>query len=147
MSFLWRGGMRADNVNQRVLVELMDFHPEIIFVGLGGNDISVNSSPRQTSEDIVKKATVFSDNGAKNVYISEIMTKGQFSKTPGLKKEIFEKKSNQQTLEKEIRTILCDIHFPEHYDENKVHLNAKRTVKVPGMKKFQCRLSRVLCRH
>lgn len=103
------GGMRADNVNQRVLLELMDFHPETVFVGLGGNDISVNSSPRQTSEDIVKKATVFSDNGAKNVYISEIMTKGQFSKTPGLKKEIFEKKRNQQTLEKEIRTILCDI--------------------------------------
>lgn len=44
------GGMRADNVNQRVLLELMDFHPETVFVGLGGNDISVNSSPRQTSK-------------------------------------------------------------------------------------------------
>lgn len=152
MSFLWRGGMRADNVNQRVLVELMDFHPETVFVGLGGNDISVNSSPRQTSEDIVKKATVFSDNGAKDVYISEIMTKGQFSKTPGLKKEIFEKK--RKVINKHLRkkygrffVTFSDIHFPEHYDENKVHLNAKRTVKVPGMKKFQCIISRVLCKH
>lgn len=146
------GGMRADSVIQRVLCELMDFHPETVFVCLGGNDISVNSSPRQTFEDIVNVVSILSENGHKNVYISEIITRGQFSKPPGLTKEIFDKKGkviNKQLRKKYGRFFVTfsDIHFPEHYDADKVHLNTKGTGKVPGMKKFQCRFSRVLCRH
>lgn len=96
--------------------------------------------------------SILSENGHKNVYISEIITRGQLSKPPGLTKEIFDKKGkviNKQLRKKYGRFFVTfsDIHFPEHYDADKVHLNTKGTGKVPGMKKFQCRFSRVLCRH
>lgn len=148
------GGMRADSVDQRVLRALMEFQPETVFVCLGGNDISMNSSPRQTFDDITKVVNILTNNGAKNVYIGEIMTRGQFSRSPGLTKEIFDKKRkliNKHLKKKYGRFFVTfsDIHFPDHYDEDKVHLNTARTVRdsVPGMKKFQCRLLHVLCRH
>lgn len=45
-----------------------------------------------------------------------------------------EEETHQQKLEKEIQTILCaltfsDIHFPDHYDEDKVHLNPDRSAR------------------
>lgn len=145
--------MRADRVDQRVFCALLEFQPETVFVCIGGNDISMNSSPRQTFENINEIVNILTNNGTKNVYIGEIMTRGQFSRSPGLTKEMFDKKRkliNKNLKKKYGRFFVTfsDIHFPDHYDKDKVHLNTDRTVRdsVPGMKKFQCRLIRVLCR-
>lgn len=138
--------MRADNVNQRVLLELMDFHPETVFVGLGGNDISVNSSPRQTS----KKRLFFLTMVLKTCISAKSRQKDSFQKRQVWRKKFLKRKEINKHLRKKYGRFFVtfsDIYFPEHYDKNKFHLNAKRTVKVPGMKKFQFRLSRVLCRH
>lgn len=56
-------GMRADSVNPRVLCEWIKFHPETVLVCPGGNDISVNSRPRQTFENIINVVTIHTVNG------------------------------------------------------------------------------------
>lgn len=58
------------------MCELMDFYLEIVFVCLGGNDISVNFSLWLIFEDIVNVVFIFFENGYKNVYISEIIIRG-----------------------------------------------------------------------
>ena len=147
------GGMRADNPHQEVLKSCIDFQPDAVFLCIGGNDISAESSPRQTFEHIVNIANSFEAHGTKTVYIGEIMTRGQFWKSPGLTKETFDKKRkliNRHLRKKYGRLFVTfpDIHFPEHYATDGVHLNTSRTDRLtPGMKKFQCRLSQVLCRH
>lgn len=156
--FFGVGGMRADRPHQEVLNQLLEFQPDTVFVFIGGNDISVNSSPRQTFDDIVNIMDSIDNNVATTVYIGEILTRGQFSKSPGLTKDIFDRKRkliNKKLKKKYGRLFVTfpDIHFPDHYDKNNVHLNSTRTAtdsthtSVPGKKKFQCRIARVLCRH
>lgn len=90
--FFGVGGKRADRPHQEVLNQLLEFQPDTMFVFIGGNDISVNSSPRQTFDDIVNIMDSIDYNGATTVYIGENLTRGQFSNSPGLTKDIFDRK-------------------------------------------------------
>lgn len=69
-----------------------------------------------------------------------LLTRELFFISPELTKERCEKQETYQ----QAPVTASDIQFLDHYDEDKVHLNAKNTVRdsVPGMKKYQCRLYR-----
>ena len=147
--------MRADNVNQSILGDLLDFNPDTVFLCLGGNDITVDSCPRQIFNNIVD---IVNTRGAKTVYISEILTRGLFLKYPGLTKKTFDRKRKliNKHLQKKYGHLFVtfpDIHFPKHYDDDRVHLYGRSPgqtsthTSVHGMKKFMCRIARVLCRH
>lgn len=103
--FFGVGGKRADRPHQEVLNQLLEFQPDAMFVFIGGNDISVNSSPRQTFDDIVNIMDSIDYNGATTVYIGEILTRGQFSNSPGLTKDIFDRK-RELINKKHFRTFI-----------------------------------------
>ena len=86
--------MRADNPHQKVLKSCIDFQPDVVFLCIGGNDISAESSPRQIFEHIVNIANTFRSRGTKTAYIGEIMTRRQFCKSRGLTKGISTRKGN-----------------------------------------------------
>lgn len=69
-----------------------------------------------------------------------LLTRELFFISPELTKERCEKQETYQ----QAPVTASDIQFLDHYDEDKVHLNAKNTVRdsVPGMKNYQCRLYR-----
>lgn len=69
-----------------------------------------------------------------------LLTREYFFISPELTKERFEKQETYQ----QAPVTASDIQFLDHCDEDKVHLNAKNTVRdsVPGMKNYQCRLYR-----
>lgn len=150
-SFYGVGGMRADSINKEALRRLIEFHPHTVCVCLGGNDISTSSTPKKTYEDIIEFVKLLENSGVNTVYVCEIMTRGKFLKTPGLDKKTFDKKRkliNDHLRKKFGQRYLSfpDIHFPKHYDRDGVHLS-ETTTSNSGMKKFQCRLARVMCRH
>ena len=64
--------------------KLTDFNPDVYFVCLGGNDIRSDSNP----SDLVKKILIVTDkmkeSGVKKIYVSEISTRGNFKRVPGL---------------------------------------------------------------
>ena len=105
--FFGVGGMRADRPHQEVLNQLLEFQPDTVFVFIGGNDISVNSSPRQTFDDILSIMDSIDYNGATTVYIGEILTRGQFSKSPGLAKKYSTGKENWSTRNLKRNTEDC----------------------------------------
>ena len=151
------GGMRADSPNNEPLRQLIRFQPDTVCICLGGNDISVDSSPKKTYEDIVGVVDCLRNSGIEMVYICEILTRGQFRKSPGLNKKTFDKKrklinKKLRKTYKEFFVTFSDIHYPDHYDTDGVHINSTISIRdgrpaASGMKKFQCRLARILCRH
>ena len=101
-----------------MLKSCIDFKPGAVFLLLciGGNYISVESSPWQTYEHIVNIAQPFKARGTKTVHIGEVMTRGQFCKSSGLTKETFDKKRkliNKHLRKKYGRLFVTfpDIHF------------------------------------
>ena len=144
------GGMRADNPHEGLLREMLCFKPNALFICLGGNDITADCSTKEIFDKIVG---IVSDakSVAEHVYICEIMTRGIFRAT-GLRKKEFDKK--RRLLNRYLRktygqyfVTFSDIRYPTHYDKDRVHLSTTTEGTVCGMKKFQCRISRILCRH
>ena len=68
--------------------------PNVIFLAIGGNDISVLSTAADIFEDICKLVKTFKEAGVQEVFISEKLPRAEFSKSkpPGLTKARF----NQQ---------------------------------------------------
>jgi lysophospholipase L1-like esterase len=150
--------MRAKyTINQEALNDLLEFNPESVFLCVGGNDITVDFCPREIFNNIITIVNILKNHGTKYIYVSEILTRGKFPKSPELTKQTFDKKRTliNKYLQKTYGHFFVtfpDIHFPNHYEDDQVHISCRRTVRqthssVPGMKKYQCRIVRVLCRH
>ncbi|KAH3889396.1 hypothetical protein DPMN_013450 [Dreissena polymorpha] len=76
---------------------------DIAIVAVGGNDITPTSQPKEIGRRITEIVNEIHRNGCEHVYVTEIITRGNLSKCPGLQKICFDRQSqNQQVPSKNI---------------------------------------------
>ncbi|XP_021350938.1 uncharacterized protein LOC110448818 [Mizuhopecten yessoensis] len=125
--FFGRGGLRTDRMDQRFVRQAIATGAEFAFLHVGGNDISPTSTPREIFERIVELVFTFNNAGMKKVWVAEIITRGNFSKVPGLTKEAYECQRIR------INQLLL------------VHLQTSELITVnTGIKKYMSRIRRII---
>ena len=139
VGFFTSGGMTATDYDDIELQKLTDFNPDVCFVCLGGNDIRPDSDP----SDLVKKILIVTDkmkeSGVKKIYVSEISTRGNFKRVPGLDKKTFDIK--REAMNRKLKRIFKDrfvtfktIQYPNDYNDDLVHFGSGGEKK--GLKKY-----------
>lgn len=129
--FFGQGGMTAGSLftsprYRRCLDELVAFRPNIVYVCLGGNDISSRSSPGKIVYDILKIYNFLSSCGVRTILIQSIVPRGSFRGE--LTGHIFDKQ--RRSVNTRLKTILKEsflefgISFPNNYLSDLVHFNA-----------------------
>ena len=117
---------------------------DIVFLSIGGNDISPISKPEEIYHDIKSLIENLKEAGVCRVFISEILPRADFSKSvpSGLTKSKFERDR------KTINRLLCetygtdvikfhDIRLPRDYHDDIVHLSEPTaTNKNCGLRKY-----------
>ena len=161
---LWfgKGGLRTDYIKRDGTVDvnakskfqiLKELKPDVVFINVGGNNLTTTSSPRQVFDRILGLTVELQQAGIKDIYVTEILTRGDFSKCPdpNMDKVCFDRQR------KKINTLLgCqlkgnfirfpDIHFPGDYLPDLVHLTEISPVtRNTGSKKFESRIRRIIC--
>lgn len=152
--FFAMGGLRTDRMDQGLLERLLEAHVDVVVINVGGNDIRLSSSPTEIFRRICTLVETIQSSGVAVVYVNEILTRGNFSKCPGLSKSAFDrrrKKINGLLYEKYGQHFVRfkDIKYPTDYlpMPDLVHLNTHRTdSRRCGLRKFECRISRILRR-
>lgn len=145
------GGLRTDRMDYRLYDRMLRKRPQIAVINIGGNDITPTSAPRDIFKRICNIVEDLHDSGVKHVFIAEIMTRGDFSKCPGLTKVSFDlqrKKINHLLAKtyKEKLIRFSDIRFPKDYSYDGVHMGTEvTTTRNTGMKKYESRIRRILC--
>ncbi|KAH3895085.1 hypothetical protein DPMN_019245 [Dreissena polymorpha] len=144
-----QGGLRTDRMNTDLYGKMLKEKGDIVIVAVGGNDITPTSQPKEIVRRITEIVNDISRNGCEHVYITEILTRGNFSKCPGLQKIVFDRQRIKinKCLAKTFKNNLLkfpDIKFPADYAKDLVHLES-RTPGNNGMRKYQCRLQRLIC--
>ena len=79
--------MTSADYDYNELQRLKDFNPNVCF---GGNDIRPDSDPKELVNRILVVTDQMKNSGVKKIYVSEISTRGDFSKVPRLTKEAFD---------------------------------------------------------
>lgn len=154
-TFVHQGGLRFDRLDDmhKMKKTLKKARPDYVFLSIGGNDISPISKPDDIFDNICDLVTEFEEAGVRRVFISEILQRGDFSKSqpPGLTKSKFDrdrKRINKLLSEKYSTNLIKfpDIRCPRDYDKDKVHLSyPTRDVKTCGIRKYFFRLRLVFC--
>ena len=148
VGFFTSGGMTATNYDDVELQKLKNFNPDVCFVCLGGNDIRPTSNPNDLVDKILVVTDKLKESGVKRIYVSEISTRGDFRKVPGLDKETFDKK--RDAMNRKLKKIFKDrfvtfktIKFPQDYKDDLVHFGSGGDKK--GLKKHFFGVRRVPC--
>jgi FAD synthase len=84
------GGMKAENVSVSLLVKLRLYAPYVVFIHIGANDISKDSSCKTICRNIQFVGEIYKA-GVKVVFVAEICQRDNFTKTPGLTFQIITK--------------------------------------------------------
>lgn len=148
--FFGRGGLRNDRMNQGLLKRLLETEPDVVVINVGGNDITPSPSPTEFFQRICALVETIQNSGVTAVYVNEILTRGKFTKCPGLSRSAFDrrrKKINRLLSEKYGQRFVrfTDIKYPADYMPDLVHLNTHKTnSRSCGMRQFECRISRIL---
>ena len=134
--------MKAENVSDSLLVKLRLYAPDVVFIHIGANDISKDSSCQTICENIQSLVGVICKAGAKVVFVAEICQRGNFIKAPGLTFQTYNKNKNSinRTLQKLFGDNFVkfkDISFPCDFDKDLVHYSPS------GMKKYFFRIRRI----
>jgi hypothetical protein len=93
-NFFGLGGMKAENVSDSLLVKLRLYAPDVVFIHIGANDISKDSSCKTICENIQSLVDEIYKAVAKVVFIGEICQRGNFTKAPGLTFQTYNKNKN-----------------------------------------------------
>ena len=94
--------MTAGVYDDKELQRLKDFNTDVCFVCLSGNDIRPYSNTKELVNRLLVVTDQMKNSGVKKIYVSEISTRGDFSKVPGLTKEIFDIKRNVSCMNRKI---------------------------------------------
>ncbi|KAK3094495.1 hypothetical protein FSP39_002503 [Pinctada imbricata] len=114
-------------VHTKELGELLEFHPVVVFVVIGGSDITESCVPADVFRNIMALVETIKDAGTERVYVTEILHRGAFPNAP----EMTEKRFNsiRSSINKKIcktfgqvRVKADDIKFPKHYEDDLVYL-------------------------
>ena len=118
---------------------MIKFQPDVVFWCLGGNSITKFSPPGNIVKEVLEYVEKLKSVGVKKVYVSEISERGNFSKSPGLTKPVFDEKRQvinrrlRLKLKKEFVTFKT-IKYPTDYDADLVHFGERDEKK--GMRKY-----------
>ena len=151
--FLGKGGLRTDHMDNRMLNRAQRCKARVAFVHIGGNDISPYSSPYDIFRRIEAIVECFVQQGMHDVYVGNILARGDFSKCPGLTKECFEKqrKKVNKLLEQRFKEKFVkfkDIFWPHHYCSDMVHLSTDVSKqRNSGMARYYNRIRCILCKY
>lgn len=162
-SIYWydKGGLRADFRNRdgqpdayaiSRYNQMVDLHPDIVFLNVSGNDITTKTDPREIIDRVVRITVDLQEAGTTTVFIAEILTRGDFSKSPDsqLDKATFDRKrqkinSGLAKLFKDKLIRFPDIKYPRDYSTDLVHLSSySATTNNTGLKKYESRIRRLL---
>ena len=83
--------MKAENVSDSLLVKLRLYAPDVVFIHIGANDISKDSSCKTICENIQSLVDEIYKAVATVVFIGEICN---FTKAPGLTFQTYNKNKN-----------------------------------------------------
>lgn len=128
--FFGKGGMRADRIPSVIFSELLSFRPDVVFLQLGGNDISDNCVPNEILKNITNCVNELRNSGVQRVFVGEILQRGDFRKAPGL--DIIRFDRIRKVINKKLQKLFKDefivfpkLKYPRDYLDDKVHLNDK----------------------
>ena len=148
-----RDGQREDTDARAMYNSMLELRPDVAFINVSGNDITSQTTPREIFDRVVSIVNDLQAAGTSTIFVAEIMTRGDFSKSPDqhLDKATFDRKRQkinsllaQRFKENLIR--FSDVRYPDDYDKDQVHLlkNSASTANT-GMKKYESRIRRILC--
>jgi hypothetical protein len=135
------GGMKAEHVSVSLLLKLRLYAPYVVFIHIGANDISKDSSCKTICRNIQFVGEIYKA-GVKVVFVAEICQRDNFTKAPGLTFQTYNKNKNSinRTLQKLFGDNFVkfkDISFPGDFDKDLVHFSPS------GMKKYFFRIRRI----
>ena len=148
-----RDGQREDTDARAMYNSMLELRPDVAFINVSGNYITSQTTPREIFDRVVLIVNELQAAGTSTIFIPEIMTRGDFSKSPDqhLDKATFDRKRQKinSLLAKRFKENLIrfsDVRYPEDYDNDQVHLlkNSASTANT-GMKKYESRIRRILC--
>lgn len=145
-------GLRTDRLPTNLLSNCTALNPDVVFIHVGGNDITVESTPREIFCRLMNIVEVFYKAGCKRVVVGEILERGDVSKSPGLTV------SNYKRQKRKLNTLLQkrlgddfiqfrDMQYPRDFCGDGVHLSTEpknTSSKSTGMRKYLLRIQRVL---
>ena len=132
---------------------MLEFRRDVAFINVSGNDKTSQTTPREIFDRVVLNVNDLQATGTSTIFVAEIMTRGDFSKSPDqhLDKATFDRKRQKinSLLAKRFKENLIrfsDVRYPDDYDNDQVHLlkNSASTANT-GMKKYESRIRRILC--
>ena len=147
--FYGKCGLRTDRMVMSLWKRCLRRKPDVCFINVGGNDITMTSYPEDIYKRIVKLVDqLYRRQRVQMVYVAEIQTRGSFR--GGLTKEEFDRQRiiiNDLLRERYDRWFVefKDVIFPKDYDDDDlVHMDMKeRLRRNSGMRKFQNRVRRI----
>ena len=80
-TFVYRGGLRLDTLGNEMKRKMKAAKPNVLFLSIGGNDISPVSDPKKISKVICELVHDFHNAGVCHVCISEILQRADFFKS------------------------------------------------------------------
>ena len=157
-----KSGVRSDFIDRKGQIDatakanydrLKSLRPDVVFINVGGNDLTTTSNPREVYDRILGLVDELKQVGVKVVYVAEILTRGDFRKCPDPKmnKESFDlqRKKINTLLAKQLKERFLkfsDIRYPNDYSTDLVHLlDFSTATNNTGLKKYESRLCRILC--
>ena len=153
--FLRQGGLRCDELDDTMKTQMKQAaaKSDYVFLSIGGNDISPISDPEVIFNNIRDLVEKLEETHVRRVYISEILPRGDFSKSKprGLTKAKFDsdRKAINKLLFKEYGTRVIkfhDIRYPRDYHSDKVHLSEPtQDSKKCGLRKYFFRIRLTFC--
>lgn len=148
-----RDGQREDTDARAMYNSMLELRPDVAFINVSGNDITSQTTPREIFDRVVLIVKDLQAAGTSTIFVAEIMTRGDFSKSPDqhLDKATFDRKRQKinSLLAKRFKENLIrfsDVRYPDDYDNDHVNLlkNSISTANT-GMKKYESRIRRILC--
>ncbi|OWF35501.1 hypothetical protein KP79_PYT16799 [Mizuhopecten yessoensis] len=127
--FFGYGGLKCSKIPQQIIAKALNFKPDTVFLHLCGNDITADSTARDVFDSLAMLIDELYRNGVKRFCVGDILTRGSFTKCPGLDKESFDRQRTK--INKLLRKNYSDIYsFPHKYPEDystkdKVHIATK----------------------
>ena len=135
------GGMNLENYSETI-EDVKLFHPDAVFINLGGNNITTKTKPSKFAENLMDIVKELNKIGVQKVYVAEITKRGKF-KPEKLDKQCFD--GQRTKINKLLRKkygndfiVFQDINYHRDYDTDLVHYNDR------GMQKFFYRVRRLL---
>ena len=125
--------------------QMLDLRPDVAFINVCGNDITSKTEPSEIIDRVVKITSDLREAGTTTIFISEILTRGDFSKSQDtqLDKATFDRKRQKinSGLAKRFKDNLIrfpDIKYPKDYSTDLVHLlDYSPMTNNTGLKKYE----------